>query len=298
MAKILFPSYQRITILLNGKRPPNKLERLAISRFIGLADDQIASIEEGINSGAILLGFQQRQSPFAETLNPILDKLANQGLTLTQLAHLSAHLPLPGASPVHQRDLSSWRHGRTNITLEKLRALVASLKRLGPHHLTNPVSAEEIGGLVSAAGFNSQQITDTTHDIIVRIDDETHIKPLLRALQSAVDTSLPADEIHRLGAQLGYTVPSVPVLFTWERDEKAHPTGQQIQSLLEFHNHFIRHKGFQPLSDEEIQKVVEVAERDYARWQALSHAEKLAERHPRPGRQPPSPTFDGMEQDR
>lgn len=284
----------RITLLLPNRRPPSESERLALYRYVGLDDNQVAYIEDGINSGIIPLGSFRQKTPFADALSPILDKLSTQGVSLRQLELRTKQLGVPGTSPVNQPDLSTWRNGKNRPGLAKLRSLIAVLRQFGAARMTNPVTPEEIEGLIAASGFHPRDLSDTTHQIIARIHDQTQIKPLLRALQSASDTCISADEVHRRGTELGYSLLSVPTLYRWEAASGDYPSGEQIRELLQTHKCLMRRNGFPPLSDEEIAKVVAVAERDYARWQSLSHAEKLTECRPsRPRRQPPSPSFDG-----
>jgi hypothetical protein len=151
------------------------------------------------------------------------------------------------------------------------------LERFGASRLTNPVTPNEIGRLVIAAGFSTRDLSDSTHEIIARIDGQSHIKKLLKALQTAVDVGLGHDDTARVRL--------------WETPGATYPTAEQVRELLRHYNGVIRQNGFIPLSDEEIEKVAQVAERDYANWQQRSHAEKLAERNPHDRRRPPSPSL-------
>ena len=202
----------RLGHLLDNQAIPTENERTALYRYASLEADLIDYIEESIKAGSIPVGTRKRQTRFADVLKPILSKLSDQGINKTQFALLSANPPVSGGIPVYQPDLSSWSTGRTRITLEKLRSLIAGLKRLESRQLCNPVSFEEIARLVIAAGFSSEQLTDTTPDIVARIDDKTRIKPLLRALQSAVDTSFWVEEAYRRSVELGHSVSGVGVL--------------------------------------------------------------------------------------
>jgi len=295
----IFPTFHRLNALFHNRRTPTEEERLALYRYAGLEDGQIASIEKEITTGTIPLGFARRTTPFAAALHSILDRLAGQGVTLTQLALRSARQHAPAAIPVSQTNLSAWRYGRELPTLASLRALTEVLRQFGPGQLTDPVMPAEIDGLLIASGFHPRDLTDTTHQIIARIDEQTRIKPLLRALQSAPDTCLPPKEVHRHGTELGYEMPSVDMLRKWEESGQTYPTGERVRNLLLIHNCLIRQNGFLPLSEEEIGKVVAVGERDYANWQSRSHVEKLAEqRKPLAGRRPPSPSFDSSEHGR
>ena len=288
----------RLLQLLRNARTPSEGERRVLYHYAGLEEVQIAAIEDGIATGTIPLGFTRRRTAFAAALASILDKLRSHKIPLAELAHRSVRLHVPGGDAILQTNLSAWRHGREQPTLAKLRSLTAVLRQLGHEDSSGPVTPAEIDSLLAAGGFRPEQLTDTTHDIIARIDEQTLIKPLLRALQLAIDTSRPMEEVHQRGAELGHTMPSVDMLRKWEESGLAFPTGEQVRNLLQIHNHMIRQNGFPSLSEEEIAKVVAVAERDHVRWQALSHTEKLAERRPHPRRQPPSAFFDGVEHDR
>ena len=259
--KAIFPYSQRLTALLNNKCIPSKAERLALAHYVGLDDSHIASIEDGIESGAIPMGFARRQNLFTGAFIPIMDKLAAQGVTQLQVALSSAQQAIPGGSVVTGSELSMWRHGRIQPTLPKLRTFAAALRQFGPNRLRDPVTPADLDHLIAAGGFRPDQLTATTHDIIARINEDTRIKPLLRDLQSAVDTSLQVEEVHRRGTALGYDVPTVSVLIDWERSGgTTYPSGQQIRDLLHLYNHLIREKGFSPLSEEETSKVVAVAD--------------------------------------
>jgi hypothetical protein len=270
--------------------------------YAGLDDDQIAYIEEGIASETIPHGQPRRRTAFGVVLNVILNKLASQGFSLHQFALLCERQVVPGAATVVQADLSTWRHGRAAITLEKLRSLVAGLRQLGPERLHDPVTSGEINQLIGAAGFASDELTDTTHDLVARIGSHSEIQPLLVALRRATDLSLPAgsEELLRYAASLGVTLPQAFAMNVyWEHNDRMSlPTGAQVRELLDCYNHFIRRNGFPPLADEDIAKVLAVAERDHARWKSLTHAEKLAKLPPGTRRQPPSPAFDRGESGR
>jgi hypothetical protein len=285
----------RLGLLIANRRPPSESERMALSRFAGLDDHQVAYIEDGIASGAIPLGQPRRHTPFAGALNSILDKLRAQEINQTQLVLHCEQCQAPGMASVRKSDLSAWRHGRTRITLEKLRSLTAGLNQLGSRRLRDPVTPDEISNLIASAGFAPHDLTDTTHQLVDRIDDRTEIKPLLAALRRAVDLSLPStsEELLCHAAVLGITLPQAFTtnLFWEDTNRTSSPTGQQVRDLLLCYNHFISRNGFPPLSDEEIIKVIHVAERDHTRLQQLSHAEKLAERTPHIRRQPPSPSL-------
>ncbi|HTU22708.1 MAG TPA: hypothetical protein VMG10_32005 [Gemmataceae bacterium] len=289
---------QRIGQILRNNRTPSENERLALYHYAQLENDQIATIEDAITTGVLPLGFARRRTIFADALIPILDKLSAQDISQTELAHRSKRLRVPGGDAFSQTSLSAWYHGREQPTLPKLRTLTAVLRQFGPGCLTNPVTPQEIDRLVVTCGFRTEQLGETTHDVIARIDEHSRINQLLRDLQAATDTCLPTEEVHRRGADLGYVFPGVDMLRKWEDASPVCPTPGQVQDLLFLHNEVIRQKGFPPLHEEEIAKVVAVAARDHARWQSLSHAEKLAEQRPHPRRRPPTPSFDGTEQGR
>jgi transcriptional regulator with XRE-family HTH domain len=287
----LFP-HARITLLLNNRRPATANERFALARQVGLEDDQIAYIEDGIASRTIPLGPADRHTPFAAALGGILDKLTAQRITLTQLASRCEKLMVPGAIAVNLPDLSVWRYGRAGISLEKLRSLAAGLRQFGPEALRDPVTPGEVDHLISAAGFKPHELTDTTHQVIARIDDCTRIKKLLADLRYAADLSMTAENIAQRGKELGCALPSPALLSAWEQPARHFPTDREVRELLDSYNQFIRRNGFTPLNEEEIAKVVAVAERDHANWKALSHTEKLGHRKHRERRSPPEPSFD------
>lgn len=284
----------RLSLLVSNRRPPSESERLALSRFAGLNDHQVVYIEDAIASGAIPLGPPRRQTPLAVALNSILDKLRAQEINQTQLVLQCAQCQAPGMVSVQTSDLPTWRHGHNKITLEKLRSLTAGLNQIGSR-LRDPVTPGEISNLIASAGFAPHDLTDTTHQVVDRIDDRTQIKPLLAALRRAVDLSLPSssEELRCHAAVLGITLPlAFSANLYWEDTTRtSSPTGQQVRDLLLCYNHFISRNGFPPLSDEEIIKIIHVAERDHTRLQQLSHAEKLAERKPHIRRQTPSPSL-------
>jgi hypothetical protein len=291
-------SAERITTVLRNSRAANDKERAALYRYVQLDDNQIETIESGISTGRIPLGDTHRTTPLTEALNSVLDKLATQGVSMNQLAKFSQTLSVPGSSAVRQPDLSAWRLGRSGLTLQKLRSLTATLRHFGPGRLRNPVTSEEIDCLVRASGFQVGQLTDTAHDIVAKIDDRTHITSLLQSIREAVDVATAVEDICALGAQRGYNVPAEALLKVWERPDNTYPTGRQVRGLLEWYNQLIAENGYQPLSQDEVSRVVEVAERDYARWQRKSHAEKIAERNSTSRRRPPSASFDAPERSR
>lgn len=291
-------SRERIITILHNSRSASDQERAALYRYVGLASDQVAYIEDGIANGQIPLGHSRQITPLTRALNDILDKLASQGVSQNQLAQFAQTLTVAGASAVRQPDISSWRLGRTGITLQKLRSLTESLKHYGPDRLGNPVTQEEIDRLIAASGFQPGQLTDTTHDIVVKIDDKTQTTTLLQALREAVDIAISPEDICQTGIERGYDIPNVALLSAWERPDNSYPTGRQVHRLLEWYNQLIAENGRQPLSNDEINRVVEVASRDYERWQNKSHAEKVLERNHSPRRQPPSASFDMPERSR
>jgi hypothetical protein len=169
----IFPTFHRLNALVHNRRTPTEVERLALYRYAGLDAGQIAAIENDITTGRIPLGFARRRTPSAAALHSILDKLAAQGGTLTQLALRSALQHAPDAIPVSQSNLSAWRYGRELPTLASLRALTEVLRQVGPGQLANPVLPAEIDGLLRASGFHPRDLTDTTHQIIDRIGEFT-----------------------------------------------------------------------------------------------------------------------------
>ncbi len=108
-----------------------------------------------------------RRSEFSSRLSAILGRLRTAGITQSEL--VSRTIPLCDTEPAFSRTtLSMWKHGRTNPTLAKLRALVTALERC--HYGANRplVTPEEIGRLVSAAGFTLDEMAAMTHDIASR----------------------------------------------------------------------------------------------------------------------------------
>ncbi len=276
----LFTDPTRLRHLLDSNRViPSEHERLALARYAGLDSAQIGDIEARIDAGTMPLTGRRHHTNISDALNSILEKLAAQGISTIQLAALCNQQAVPGGAPIYQPDLSIWRHGKHLPTLEKLRVLAAGLQRFGASRLTNPVTSNEIERLVTAAGFSTRDLTDSTHEIIARIDDQSHIKKLLKALRTAADVALGYDDTARV--------------HMWETAGATYPTGEQVRELLRHYNGVIRQNGMAPLSDEEIEKVVRVADRDHTDWHQQSHAEKLKERKPRDRRRPPSPSLTG-----
>jgi len=276
----LFIDPARLRQLLDSNRViPSDRERLALAHYAGLDHEQIRDIEARIAAGTMPLVRRRHHRDLSDALNSILEKLAAQEISTIQLAALCNQQVVPGGAPISQPDLSIWRHGKHLPTLEKLRVLAAGLERFGPSRLTNPVTANEIERLVIAAGYSTRDLTDSTHEIIARIDNESHIKKLLKALRTAVDVALGHDATARV--------------HMWETPGVTYPTAEQVRELLRHYNDAIRQNGFMPLGDEEIEKVAQVAEREYASWHQRSHAEKLTERKPRDRRRPPSPSLAG-----
>ncbi len=205
---------------------------------------------------------------------------------MTQVALLSAQQAASGAVPFASVELTRWRTGRITITLGKLRSLTAGLQHLAQQRLRDPLTDDDITRLIIASGFALHDLTDTTHQIIARIHDRTEIKHLLTALRNATDLAIPITENRHLPKGDDICLPRWCTLRAWERPGSHYPRANQIDGLLRSYNRFIHDNGFPELTDDEIAKVVAVAERDHARWRALSSAEKQICRTPR---RPPMP---------
>src|SRR5205823_4956683 len=130
-----------------------------------------------------------------------------------------------------------------------------------------------------------------------RIHERTEIHPLLCAVRKATDLTLPSAGVVRNGLRLGFELPRLAAIDHWRRG-KTYPSGQQVRELMQSYNSFIGRNGFPPLTEDEIAKVVSVAERDFANCQRLSHAQKLDKRKFKARRQPPSPFLDGTDSGR
>ncbi|MBX3443844.1 MAG: hypothetical protein KF774_15660 [Planctomyces sp.] len=288
----------RILHVTHNDRPANHKERAALYHYVHLDPDQIAELERGIASDSIPLGHPIRSTAFTKALNDVIDHMAAQGVNMYQFTKVAKTLSVPGGSAVRPSDLSSWRLGRTELTLQKLRSFIATVHHLNQGRLADPVTPEQLSAMVASAGFQPSQLTATTHDVVAGIDGKTRISSLLQSLREAVDVSMALEDICALGAQRGYNVPATALLKVWERPDNTYPTGRQVRGLLEWYNQLITENSYQPLSPDEVSRVVEVAERDYERWQRKSHAEKVAERNPAHRRRPPSPSFDAPERSR
>jgi hypothetical protein len=265
---------------------PTLDERQALYHFAELNEGQIWQFEEGIRDGRLSLAQAGQRSPFADRLNAVLNKLRDAGVRGAQfLGHSRATKSDAGfLSPAQ---LSAWRHGKGGRpTIESLRVLAALLRpHCGPD---GTLDVGEINHLVEAAGFSAADLAATSHDVIVRIDDTTGIKPLLIALRTATDISSPAGAAvgDEPGPRGGMFYPRENTIREWERPGGRFPNADQVLKLLARYNRVLESKGLSPLTNDEVRMVAEVAERDYSRWLRKPHAEKASGVDPPLSRRP------------
>ncbi len=280
-------SPKRLKELLNGTYVSTREERLGLARFVGLDAARIDLIERAMDDGTLSLQHRRTHSAFSGLLGEFLERLRAGGINQTQL---SLRCKPPGVvEPLAQTSISAWKNGRAMPTLSSLRALVHGLEQCRPAVAITP---EEIGSLVSAAGFSPEDLSATTHDVVARIDGSTRLKPLLAALRNAVDLDVPMSAVEGLGGQ-GVAARSGVQLKEWENESlEGSPSLSQVTDLLSRFNRLLRDKGREELSAEEVQRVMEVAQRH--RQYGLVHGfQKRAHEHrPRTPRRTITPDFD------
>lgn len=273
---------RHVTQLLRGKDLPTAGQRQALARAAGLSPSQIGRIEAAVEDGSLAINARRTHSQFSALLGELLERLRAVNISQRQL--IMRTVPVGETEPrVSEGTLSGWKHGIVEPTLSTLRALAHGLERCHP-----VVTKEEIGSVVSAAGFSVDDLAATTHDIISRIDDSTRLKPLLTALRNAADLDVPmslaSDGVRNFEARLK----------DWEsKFQPGIPLQSELRDLLECYNHLLRKKGETGLSEEEIQRVMEVAQRDREDGLARGFQKRAREIHPILPRSAITPDFDG-----
>jgi hypothetical protein len=109
-------------------------------------------------------------------------------------------------------------------------------------------------------------MTATTHDIVARIDGATRLKPLLMALRHAVDINAARSVVRDIPAEGDLSEEQAgrrAQLEAWERDgTSASPTPSQVRDILTRYNNLLQEKGLQELIPAEIDRILQVAQRD------------------------------------
>lgn len=289
----LFPGKRLVDLLNGGETTPSEKERVALYRVLGLDDDQVRSLEEGLDAGDVPLREHYPATAFTRHLSDILERLRAAGISSTRLALLTAD-PVSGQPGIRdQSTLSAWKRGASSPTAACLRDAVRGLARCVDGEGRRLVPPEEVEALVREAGFEPEELSLSCHEVIARVTAETRIQPLLAAIRNAPDVSVPMSAVSAMDhgrnarpVQLARTS-----IHEWETSPGKFPTPAQVRELLDRYSIILRRKGHAPLSAEEIDKVVAVAERDRERWRELpQEAKRSSTRSTR--RMPPSPTFD------
>src|SRR5579864_3092634 len=278
----------RLRSLLCSKHIPTRQERLALAAALHLDDEQAAFIEHGIESGQISVHKHAETSPFSKRLNKILIVLRANGITTTQLA-LQTRCPAHGLG-IDQSVISTWRSGNARPSLANLRALVTGLRRCEREGGGRLISDADIHSLIDASDFTSEQLMRTSHEVVADISADTSIKPLLAALRNSIDVSVTLDDIPVFAKGERLTGRMISV---WESETMArYPTGPQVRALLRAYNKVIRNNNGTILGDDEIDRVVEVAERERFRWKSIPASERILAEQTKRHHLPPSPSFD------
>jgi hypothetical protein len=286
---------RRVTCLLAGNCVANAAERAALARFAGLTADEAADIEGRLDDGRMQILPERKEGQFSAVLREFFDRLQAHAITQSDVAARSVD-ELTGDPGIDKAALSAWKLGKSGISLVSLRSLVRGLEACRDRAGLPIVPPEDITRLIEAAGFSPSQLSATTHDIVNAIDETTRIKPLLVAIRNASDLSVTAATVDQLDEEQPQQPPQERLLHrlnTWENESKAYyPTVPQTKALLERYNVILAGKGQQPLDRDEIRKVVEVAERDYAARHDPTHAETVQQSRRPSSRSPISPNFE------
>lgn len=269
-------------------------ERLALERVAGLDPSQINRIEAAVEDGSLHLGQRPQASSFAALLDDVLGRLRAAGVSQRQLSLRTAP---PGQSDpdVSPECLSQWKQGKTRPTLASLRALVHGLERCHDRANRPLVTADEIRNLVSAAGFTREDLAATTHDLVARINGATRLKPLLAALRNAADINIPMSAIDSDIARgnSDTEVRLAHLLQQWESEGRPSiPNPGQVRDILTRYNRLLLAAGKTELAEEEMQKVLEVAQRDRQAGQQHGFLNRLREHHPPTPRRTIRPNLD------
>jgi hypothetical protein len=286
----------RIDRLLTGKSSvPSQDERLALAKVAGLSSPQAHLIETAVDEGQLPLIPTPPSTPFSTRLTELLARLKAAGITQKQLAARTAPLGTTDAE-MSQTPISDWRLNKKRPTQAALRSLVRGIEQCHDKFGRPLVLAEEIQQLVTLAGFTMEDISATTHDIVARINDETRLKPLLAALRNAADLNVPMNAVDSIPFQTpaGVNAPYLwALLEAWESEGKSiTPNPEQARELLARYNRLLHDKGEVELSPEEIERVVEVVQRDRAEGSQMGFRKRAHEHRPRTARRIISSDFD------
>jgi hypothetical protein len=272
---------------------PTRAERVALERVAGLDPAQIDRVEAAVEDGSLPLGQRPAPSRFSALLDEILGRLRAGGVSQRQLT-LRTVPPGQTDPEVSQPCLSLWKHGKTRPTLATLRALVNALERCRDRANRPLVTANEIQELVSAAGFSLDDLIATTHDVVRRIDESTRLKPLLAALRNASDLNVPMSAIDSDTARGNgeHEVRMAHLLPHWECDNlPSIPNAVQVRDILARYNRLLHAAGKTEMTDEEMQAVVEVAQREREDGQQRGFRNRVREHQPRTPRRAITPDF-------
>jgi hypothetical protein len=286
-------SERRLYALLDGDHQPTADERQFLARAAGLDEGQVRAVEEGIEAGSIPLGRRGDPTPFARCFDDILRRLAGLGISARQVSLRTAD-DSRGVAACSGGTLSVWRVGKQQPTLESLRRVLRALGSFTGSQGGPLVPPDELERLARLAGFTPQDLTATSHQVVAGITGRTTPKQLLDALRNSTDISLTQESAAELysrrpdpdGSQITY-----PVIGTWEKESRQHPSPAQVRRLLEAYNDSLAERRLPPLTGYEIDRVMEVAARDHTRWEQLSHAEKLKQAGRKPSRERLSSSF-------
>jgi hypothetical protein len=281
-------------ILSDRTAVPTRAERLAVAKVAGLDPAQAHCLEAAVDDGILPLTPTPSPSPFSALLGDLLGHLHQAGISQAQL--IARTLPLGRTEPaLSATTLSMWKQGRTHPTLATLRALAKALEQCQDRAHHPLVTAEEIRQLVSLAGFSLDDLAATTHDIVARINGATRLKPLLSALRNAADlnVAMPALDSETARGHAGKDARLAPLLKNWECEGRTNsPSLAQVGELLTRYNRLLRAAGRSELSAEEMQKVLEVAQKDREDGQQRGFVKRAHERHPPSPRRTIRPDWD------
>jgi len=285
----------RASDLILGRSIPTQAERTALAHVAGLTPAQCAAIESAVEDKTLPLRRKPMRSAFSTLFTEILAKIAAYGITQQQLAQRA--VSYCGNEPVlSTATISMWKNGKNKPTLASLRSLICTLEECQDQLCRPIVSPEEIQQLMSAAGFSADDLTATTHDIIARIDETTRLKPLLSALRNAADLSVPPSAVDRAEAQPDRTIGShrlVSRVNKWESSCAPEiPKPEQLRGLLERYNRLLQANGQAQLSDAEIQKVVQVSQREHPSSLSVEGQRVTLKHMPLASRRPITPDLD------
>ncbi|MBI1314931.1 hypothetical protein GC176_26865 [bacterium] len=285
----------RIKDLLSSRGIPTRVEQLALERIAGLDGLQMNRIDIAIENGSLPLGRQSHRSYFSSQLADILGRLRVAGISQAQLVMRS--IPLGQTEPaLNEASLSMSKNGITCPTQSTMRGLVNALQRCHDRANRPLVTADELQQLVTATGFTFDDLAATTHDIVARINSTTRLKPLLSALRNATDLDVPMSAVDSDMARGGADEDArmAHLLRCWEWDGAPNvPTLTQVHQLLARYNRLLQDKGKAQLSRVEIERVVEVAERDREEGRQRGFVRRAQEHHSPTSRRTIAPDFDG-----